>query len=58
MFLHLKVEDKTRPLKCITKELVDSGQALKEITDAKLRCLEVFLKNKQFADWLRVSLQG
>lgn len=56
--LHLQVTDKRRPLKCITQELVHSGEALKEITEAKRQCLEVFLKNKPFADWLRQSLKG
>jgi len=52
------VQDKTRPLKCVTDELVHSGKQLEEITDKKMECLDVFLKNKKFADWLKKSLSG
>ena len=53
-----QVKDKSKALIEITNELVDSGKQLEEITDERVECLEVFLKHKTFADWLRMSVDG
>ena len=53
-----QVKDKRKALKEITDQLVESGQQLEEITDAKVECLDVFQKHKEFVDWLRVSVKG
>jgi len=52
------VKDRSKSLKCITKELIDSGRQLQEITDKKVDCLKAFVNNKKFADWLKKALRG
>ena len=52
------MKDRSKHLSCITEELIDSGRQLKEITDKKVECLKVFVKHKEFADWLKESLRG
>jgi hypothetical protein len=56
--LCLQVDDKKRRLKCITTELVKSGNALKEITRPMVECLDVFVRNKPLAQWLKDTLKG
>jgi len=54
----MQVKDRSLYLNCVTKELIDSGRQLQEITDKKVDCLEAFVKHKKFADWLKKSLRG
>jgi len=54
----VQVTDRSQPLNCITKELIDSGQQLREISDEKVDCLKAFVSHKKFADWLKKSLRG
>jgi len=56
--MFLQVKDKNKALREITKQLVDSGKQLEEITDERVECLDIFRKHKKFADWLRVSVKG
>ena len=52
------MKDRSKHLSCITEDLIDSGRQLREITDKKVDCLKVFVKHKEFADWLKESLRG
>jgi len=54
----VQVKDRSQPLNCITKELIDSGRQLREISDEKVDCLKAFVSHKKFADWLKDSLRG
>jgi len=54
----VQVKYRSKSLKCITKELIDSGRQLQEITDKKVKCLKAFVGDKTFVDWLKESLRG
>lgn len=54
----MQVKDRSQHLNCITKELIDSGRHLQEITNKKVDCLRAFVNHKKFADWLKKSLRG
>jgi len=54
----MQVKDRSRNLNCVTKELIDSGRHLQDITDKKVDCLRAFVHHKKFADWLKKSLKG
>jgi len=54
----VQVKDRSQHLSCITKELIDSGRHLQDITDKKVDCLKAFVSHKKFADWLKKSLKG
>lgn len=54
----VQVKDRSQNLNCITKELIDSGRHLQDITDKKVDCLRAFVHHKKFADWLKKSLRG
>ena len=51
-------QERDRPLSSISKELVDAGQSLMEITKEREECLREFLNCQELVTWLRTSLEG